>query len=49
MRTGYKLGGLLDVQLVTDQDILMRTSFAVKIDAVTDAAMQLKLGEFKKK
>jgi predicted nucleotidyltransferase len=43
MQTGYRSGGLLDVHIVTDDDIARRTSFAVKIDAVTDAARPLPL------
>lgn len=41
LRTGYRTDGLLDVHLVTDDDIAARTSFAVKIDATTDAARKL--------
>ena len=41
LRTGHRVEGLLDVHLVTDEDIARRTSFAVKIDAVTDAARPL--------
>ncbi len=45
LRTGYRTeGGLLDVHLVTDEDIARRTSFAAKIDAVTDAARPLAMG-----
>lgn len=40
-RTGYRTDGLLDVHLVTDKDIENRSSFAVKIGAVTDAAQEL--------
>ena len=40
-RTGYRTDGLLDVHLVTDADIQNRSSFAVKIGAVTDAAQEL--------
>jgi hypothetical protein len=40
-KTGYRTGGILDVHFVTDQDIANRSSFAVKIGAVTDAARQL--------
>jgi len=40
-RTGYRTDGLLDVHLVTDQDIENRSSFAVKINAITDAAQEL--------
>lgn len=43
LRTGYKMDGILDVHFVTDEDIANRTSFAVKIDAVTDAARPLVL------
>jgi hypothetical protein len=40
-RTGYRTDGLLDVHLVTDDDIARRSSYAVKIGAVTDAATEL--------
>jgi pyruvate,water dikinase len=43
-RTGYKTKGLLDVHLITDEDIRNRTSFASKIGAVTDAARPLAMG-----
>ncbi|HSG29503.1 MAG TPA: PEP/pyruvate-binding domain-containing protein, partial [Candidatus Krumholzibacterium sp.] len=43
LKTGYRSGGLLDVHFVTDEDIENKTSFAVKIDAVTDPARPLKL------
>ncbi|RLC41977.1 MAG: pyruvate, phosphate dikinase [Candidatus Coatesbacteria bacterium] len=41
LRTGYRTGGLLDVHIVTDEDIKNKTSYAAKIDAVTDAARPL--------
>jgi hypothetical protein len=41
LRTGYRTQGLLDVHLITDTDIVARSSFAVKIDAITDAARKL--------
>ncbi|MBD3403135.1 pyruvate, phosphate dikinase, partial [candidate division GN15 bacterium] len=41
LRTGYRSGGLLDVHFVTDEDIRTKTSYAVKIDAVTDPARKL--------
>ena len=41
LRTGYRIGGLLDVHIVTDGDIASKTSYAVKIGAVTDAARPL--------
>ncbi len=43
LRTGYRTGGLLDVHIVTDEDIANKTSYAVKIGAVTDAARPLTL------
>ncbi len=45
LRTGYRTDSLLDVHIVTDEDIANRTSYAVKIGAVTDAARELPLGE----
>lgn len=44
LRTGYRTDGLLDVHVITDEDIARRTSYAVKIDAVTDRARPLALG-----
>jgi hypothetical protein len=41
LRTGYRTDGLLDVHIVTDADIAERSSFAVKIDAITDPARKL--------
>jgi hypothetical protein len=43
LQTGYKSGGLLDFHLLTDDDFARRTSYAVKVGAVTDAARQLPL------
>jgi len=43
LKTGYRSDGLLDVHLLTDQDLENRTSYAVKIGAVTDAAYALPL------
>ena len=42
-KTGVKTDGIVDVHLVTDEDITNKTSYAVKIDAVTDAARPLRL------
>jgi len=42
-RTGYLSDGLLDVHIITDEDIAKKTAFAVKIDAITDPAQPLKL------
>jgi predicted nucleotidyltransferase len=44
LRTGYVNRELLDVHFVTDEDIAARSSFAVKIGAVTDQALELRLG-----
>lgn len=43
LRTGYRSNGLLDVHLVTDEDIANRSSYAIKIGAVTDAAREIPL------
>jgi pyruvate,water dikinase len=43
LRTGYRTGGLLDMHIVTDEDIANKTSYAVKIGAVTDAAKPLQM------
>jgi len=45
LRTGYSTGGLLDIHLITDEDLEKRTPFAAKIGAVTDPARQLALGQ----
>jgi len=43
LKTGYKTEGILDIHYITDEDLKNKTSFAVKIDAVTDAAHKLKM------
>ncbi|HOP06561.1 MAG TPA: PEP/pyruvate-binding domain-containing protein [candidate division Zixibacteria bacterium] len=43
LTTGYETGGLLDVHIITDEDIEKHTSWAVKIGAPTDAAKLLPL------
>jgi predicted nucleotidyltransferase len=43
LRTGYKTDGLLDVHIITDEDIAGQDPFAMKIGAVTDAARPLPL------
>jgi len=43
LQTGYKTDGLLDVHIVTDEDIANKTSYAAKIGAVTDAARPIAL------
>jgi pyruvate,water dikinase len=45
-KTGYRSGGLLDIHIVTDEDIARKESYAVKIGAVTDAARPLPLKKF---
>ncbi|MFH1143319.1 MAG: nucleotidyltransferase domain-containing protein, partial [Candidatus Eisenbacteria bacterium] len=45
LRTGYRTEGLLDVHIVTDDDIAKKTSYAAKIDAVTDAARHVEVGK----
>ncbi len=45
LRTGYRSERLLDVHIVTDEDIANKTSYAVKIGAVTDAARELPVGK----
>jgi pyruvate, water dikinase len=47
LRTGYRLREMLDVHLVTDEDIKAHTSFAIKIGAVTDPARPLPMGKKK--
>jgi pyruvate,water dikinase len=42
-RTGYRVEKLLDVHLVSDEDVARKSSFAVKIGAVTDSAQPLPL------
>ncbi len=44
LRTGYETDGLLDVHILTDEDIKNKTSYAVKIGAITDAARPLEFG-----
>ena len=44
-KTGFKSNGLLDIHIVTDDDIKKKTSYAVKIGAVTNAARPLKMKE----
>jgi pyruvate, water dikinase len=41
LRTGFRSEGLLDVHLITDNDIRGRSTYAQKIDAVTDPARRL--------
>ena len=43
LKTGYKMDGMLDVHFISDEDIRMKTSFALKIDNITEPAHPLKL------
>lgn len=43
LKTGYRMDGLLDLHIITDEDIKKKTSFAIKIDSVTDPAYRLKV------
>jgi pyruvate,water dikinase len=43
LRTGYCTGGLLDVHVVTAQDIARRTSYAIKIGSTSDPARPIPL------
>lgn len=43
LKTGYKMNGMLDVHLITDEDIKMKSSFAIKIDSMTEPARRLEL------
>jgi predicted nucleotidyltransferase len=45
LRTGYTSDGLLDVHIITDEDIARKNSYASKIGAVTDPARPLPLGK----
>lgn len=43
LRTGYRTDELLDIHYITDNDIQKKTSYAMKISAVTDAAVKLEI------
>lgn len=45
LKTGYRSDGLLDVQYITDEDIINKTCFASMIGAITDPARPLKLNK----
>jgi pyruvate, water dikinase len=42
-RTGHQSEGLIDYHILTDDDIAKKSSYAVKIGAITDAARPLPL------
>jgi pyruvate, water dikinase len=48
-RTGYKINALLDVHLVSDEEVRNRSGFASRIGAISDAARPLALGKRRKK
>jgi predicted nucleotidyltransferase len=48
-QTGYPSDGLLDVHIITDEDIAKGDSYAQKINAVTDAVKELPVGTARKK
>lgn len=43
LKTGYQTEGLLDYHIVTDEDIKNKSSFAIKIGAVSDGARPLRI------
>ncbi len=43
LRTGYRTPGLLDVHLVTDEEVAAKTSFTAKIGAISDPAREIPL------
>ena len=47
-KTGHRSGGLIDLHIVTDEDIDRKESYAAKIGAVTDAARPLALKNFER-
>ncbi len=44
LRTGYEADSLLDVHLITDEDIRKKDSYAIKINSITDPASVLPMG-----
>jgi len=47
-RTGYRVSSILDVHLVTGEEVRKRTGFASRIGAISDAARPLAVGKRKK-
>lgn len=43
LETGYRMNGLLDIHIITNDDIKKKDSFAIKINMITDPANPLKL------
>jgi predicted nucleotidyltransferase len=48
LRTGFTIDPLLDIHLITDDDVKHRTSYAARIGATTDSARPLPIGIFRK-
>lgn len=42
LKTGYKTDGLIDLHIITDEDIKNKTSFATMIGSITDGAKLIK-------
>ena len=45
LKTGYRTDGLIDLHIITDEDIKNQTPFATKITAVSDRARKLPIGK----
>ncbi len=45
LKTGYDVNGLLDIHIITDEDIKNKDSFAIKINSSTDPATVLRLNK----
>ena len=45
IRTGYRTGGLVDVHMVTDDEVSAKSGYAARIDAVTDPARPLAMAQ----
>ncbi len=41
MKTGYQMDKMLDIHIVTDEDIHNKNSFAIKINHITEPAQLL--------
>ncbi|MCL4305109.1 pyruvate, phosphate dikinase [bacterium] len=44
-KTGYRGGGMLDVHLISDEDLERQSELAVELEAITDSAQELPLGK----
>ena len=45
LKTGYRTDGLIDLHIVTDEDIKHQTPFATKITAISDRARKIPIGK----